>query len=132
MTHGALPAARAKNMGLRPSGPHGAPNYLLRTQRRAAPRRSAPVPSGRSEEAAMRRTAGTIKRMLAVAVIAATSATLALAGYVTFGGYDRGGYEVSASFGHVPIGGYDRGGYEYSALAGHLPIGGHERGGSEV
>ena len=42
----------------------------------------------------MRRTVGTIKMMLAVvAVLAATSATLALAGYVTFGGYDRGGYQ---------------------------------------
>jgi len=58
----------------------------------------------------MRRTAGTIKAMLAVvAVIAAMSATLAGGGYMTFGGYDRGGYEVSALLGHVAFGSYDRG-----------------------
>ena len=56
--------------------------------------------------------------MLAIVVATATmlaALALALAGYLPFGGYDRGGYEYSAAlFGHEKLGGYDRGGYEYS------------------
>lgn len=49
---------------------------------------------------------------------------LALAGYLPFGGYDRGGYEHTTLAGHVKFGGYDRGGYEYSAaLFGHEKFG---------
>jgi hypothetical protein len=48
----------------------------------------------------------------------------ALAGYLPFGGYDRGGYEYSTVAGHVKFGGYDREGYEYSAaLFGHEKFG---------
>ena len=60
----------------------------------------------------MRRILGTIGAMLAIVAAMATLAlpAIALAGYLPFGGYDRGGYESSALFGHEKFGGYDRGG----------------------
>jgi hypothetical protein len=91
------------------------------------------VSNDTEEEATMRRTLGTIGAMLAIVVAMATLAlpALALAGYLPFGGYDRGGYEFSALFGYVPIGGYEREGYEYSALFGHDLSGTYDRGGYE-
>jgi hypothetical protein len=65
----------------------------------------------------MRRILRAIGIMLAIVVVMATTLAvpaLALAGYLPFGGYDRGGYEYTALFGQVPFGGYDRGGYEFS------------------
>jgi hypothetical protein len=65
----------------------------------------------------MRRIHRTIGAMLAIVVVMATTLAapaLALAGYLPFGGYDRGGYEYSALFGHDLSGYYERGGYEFS------------------
>ena len=65
----------------------------------------------------MRRVPRAAKVIVAIVALLATTAmgvAAALAGYLPFGGYERGGYEYSALFGYVPIGGYERGGYEYS------------------
>jgi hypothetical protein len=65
----------------------------------------------------MRKIPWTVKAMLAIVALLATTAVgvaAALAGYLPIGGYERGGYEYSALFGRKPIGGYERGGYEYS------------------
>jgi hypothetical protein len=74
------------------------------------------VSNDTEEVATMRRILGTIGAMLAIVAAMATLAlpTLALAGYIPFGGYDRGGYEFSALIGHDLFGGYERGGYEFS------------------
>ena len=77
------------------------------------------------------RASGTVLAIVVAMAITLTVPALALAGYLPFGGYDRGGYEYSALFGYVPIGGYERGGYEYSALFGHVPFGDYDRGGYE-
>jgi hypothetical protein len=56
----------------------------------------------------------TLVVIVALLATTAVGVAAALAGYLPFGGYDRGGYEYSALFGYVPIGGYERGGHEYS------------------
>ena len=65
----------------------------------------------------MRKIPSTMKAMLAILVLLATTAVgvaAALAGCLPIPRYRRGRYEYSALFGYVPIGGYERGGYEYS------------------
>jgi hypothetical protein len=83
------------------------------------------------EENTMRRIPRTVKAMLAIVALLATTSlgvAAALAGYLPIGGYVRGGYEYSALVGHDLSGEYDRGGYEFSAPFGNDLFGGSDRG----
>jgi hypothetical protein len=83
----------------------------------------------------MRRIPRAVKLMVAIVALLATTAVgvaAALAGYLPFGGYDRGGYEYSALFGSDLSGYYEQGDYKFSTASfGYVPIGGYERGGYE-